>query len=238
MVTLGNFLFRYRNHIFPLVFLAIVFLDAPRYPWGSARLDRALDGVGILLAVVGQALRACVIGLAYIARGGRHGKVYADDLVTEGLFAHSRNPLYAGNICVFTGLFIILNSYVGWFMGIPAVLVAYWALVFAEEDFLRRKFGAAYEDYCRDVNRFIPSLTGLRATMSSMRFHWQRVIRKEYGSTWTWITVVIGLVLWQRVAVEGFEATRSAVPGYLAAWGAVTVLYALARYMKKTGRLS
>jgi len=237
MVVLGNFLFRHRNHIFPVVFLVIVFVDVPRYPMGNAQLDRVLDIAGILLAVAGQALRAAVIGLAYIARGGRHGKVYADDLVTDGLFAHSRNPLYVGNICVFAGLFVVLNSYLGWFVGIPAVLLAYWSLVFAEEDFLRRKFGVAYESYCRDVNRFIPSLNGLRSTMSSMRFHWQRVIRKEYGSTWTWITVVIGLLFWERVAVEGFEAVRSTASGYLVAWGIVTMLYGLARYLKKTGRL-
>ena len=237
LVTLGNFLFRQRNNVFPVVFLAIVFLDAPRYPWGSVGLDRALDAVGIGIAVLGQALRAAVIGLAYIQRGGRHGRVYAEDLVTDGVFAHSRNPLYVGNIMVFVGLFVVLNSYLGWALGIPAVLLAYWALVLAEEDFLRRKFGAPYEAYCRDVNRFLPALAGLGTTMSSMRFHWRRVIRKEYGSTWSWMTVVIGLLFWERVAVEGFETVRSDLPAYVAAWVAATLLYATARFMKKTGRL-
>jgi protein-S-isoprenylcysteine O-methyltransferase Ste14 len=237
LVGLGNFLFRYRNHVFPLVFVAIVFLDAPRYPFGRPGLDRALDAIGILIACAGQALRAAVIGLAYIQRGGRHGKVYAEDLVTDGLFAHSRNPLYVGNIGVFGGLFVVLNSYLGWLVGIPAVLVAYWALVLAEEDFLRRKFGAAYEEYCRDVNRFMPSLGGLHTTLSSMRFHWRRVIRKEYGSTWSWLTVVIGLLFWERLAVEGFDSVRGSMPTYVAAWGGVTALYAIARFMKKTDRL-
>ncbi len=237
LVGLGNFLFRHRNNVFPVVFLAIVVLDAPRYPLGRAGLDRAMDALGLALALAGQALRAAVIGLAYIQRGGRAGKVYAEDLVTDGLFAHSRNPLYVGNILVFVGLFVILNSSLGWIVGVPAVLVAYWSLVFAEEDFLRRKFGAAYEAYCRDVNRFLPSLRGLRETVGSMRFHWRRVIRKEYGSTWSWMTVAIGLLFWERVAVEGFASVRPDLPAYVAAWIAVTALYVLARFMKKTGRL-
>ncbi|MGH2570191.1 MAG: methyltransferase family protein, partial [bacterium] len=183
MVALGNFLFRHRNLVFPAVFLAIVLLDRPRYPAGSAAWDRALDAAGILCILAGQTLRVLVIGLDYIVRGGRGGKVYAEDLVTGGLFAHSRNPLYVGNIAIFLGLLAIVNSTLGWLAGVPAVLVAYWALVLAEEEFLRNKFGEPYEAYCRDVPRFIPSWKGLPTTIRSMSFDWPRVVRKEYGST-------------------------------------------------------
>jgi protein-S-isoprenylcysteine O-methyltransferase Ste14 len=236
-VTVGNFLFGHRNYVFPIVFLAIVLLDRPRYPFGAATWDRALDAVGILLILAGQGLRALVIGLAYIRRGGKDGKVYADDLVTNGIFAHSRNPLYVGNIAVFVGLFVVLNSPLGWIVGVPAVFVAYWCVVLAEEDFLRRKFGAPYEDYCRRVNRFLPSPKGLRATVSSMRFDWPCVIRKEYGSTFAWITALIGLLFWQRVAHEGLESVRADVPGFLLPWLAAAVLWGVARFLKKTGRL-
>jgi len=237
MVSLGNFLFRYRNAVFPVVFLGIVFLDPPRYPAGSAGWDRALDSLGILVALAGQSLRVLVIGLKYIARGGRHGQVYADDLVRGGIFAHSRNPLYVGNIAVFLGLFIVLNSWAGYLIGVPAVFLAYISIVRAEEAFLGAKFGESYRDYCREVNRFLPSLAGLRQTIASMKFDWPRVVRKEYGSTWTWISTVIGLLYWERGAVEGFESVRSSAPRYLAAWGALTLLYLIARVLKKTGRL-
>jgi len=235
IVAIGNFLFRYRNAVFPLVFMAIVFLDRPRYPLGSGTLDRALDVAGIALAVAGQALRALVIGLAYIRRGGKEGKVHADDLVQEGIFAHSRNPLYVGNALVFLGLFVVLNSWLGYLLGVPAMFVAYLSLVRAEEEFLAAKFGESYREYCRRVPRFLPKLAGLRGTVAGMQFDWARVVRKEYGSTWTWITVVIGLLFWERFSVEGPGSVRTT--GYVAAWVAVTVLYGVARFLKKTKRL-
>jgi protein-S-isoprenylcysteine O-methyltransferase Ste14 len=237
LVPLGNFLFRHRNAVFPLVFLAIVLLDSPRYLFGSPAWDRVMDGVGIAIAGAGQLIRIAVIGLAYIRRGGRDGRVYADELVTAGLFAHSRNPLYVGNMAVFVGLFVILNSRLGWLLGVPFVFVGYASLVRAEEDFLRRKFGAPYEDYCRNVNRFIPSLRGIRSTLSSMRFNWRRVVVKEYGSTWTWLTVVIALLFWERVVVEGVESIRGDAPAYVSCWLGVTFLYGVARFLKKSRRL-
>lgn len=237
VVRLGNFLFSYRNFVFPAVFLAIVLLDRPRYPFGSAAWDRVLDCVGIALAAAGQAFRALVIGLVYIRRGGKDGKVYADDLVQDGIFAHSRNPLYVGNIAVFVGLFVVLNSVLGYLVGVPAVFLAYISLVSAEETFLLGKFGDTYREYCRRVPRFLPKLSGLRETIRTQRFNWRRLIRKEYGSTWTWVTVVIGLCYWERLAVEGAEVARSSLEACLLAWGAITVAYGVARFLKKTGRL-
>jgi len=237
IVVLGNFLFRHRNYVFPTVFLAIVLLDRPRYPFGSAGADRLLDAAGILLAAAGQALRALVIGLQYVRRGGKDGKVYADDLVVEGIFAHSRNPLYVGNIAVFLGLFLVLNSWLGYVVGVPAMLVAYLALVRAEENFLLGKFGESYRDYCRRVPRFLPRWKGMGATLAAQRFDWKRVIRKEYGSTWAWVTAVLLLIYWERFAVEGADAAHAARPLLLLAWGAATVLYGAARFLKKTRRL-
>src|SRR5205823_6159785 len=72
--------------------------------------DLALDSVGVAVALAGQALRAVVIGLAYIKRGGRNKEITADRLVCEGVFAHSRNPLYVGNFLIVTGLLIMWNS--------------------------------------------------------------------------------------------------------------------------------
>ena len=237
LIALGNRLFLHRNSIFPVVFLAIVFLDRPRYPFGDASWDRILDLVGILLALSGQVIRALAIGLAYIDRGGKDGKVYATKLVQDGIFAHSRNPLYLGNILVFLGLFVVLNSRLGYLLGVPAVLVAYLSITLAEENFLRGKFGAEYVEYCKRVNRFLPSLRGLRTTLSSMRFDWLRVIRKEYGSTWTWMTAVVILLAWERLAVEGWTALRPDLPIFALIWGVIMASYLVVRFLKKTDRL-
>lgn len=238
LIRFGNFVFTGRNHIFPLAFLAIAAASTPLAPFGSERADLALDAIGLLVAVAGQTLRAMVIGLAYIRRGGKGKKIHADSLVQDGFFAHSRNPLYLGNMLVFLGLFLVLNSIVGYLVGVPFFYLAYLSMTLAEEEFLRMQFGDEYRAYFSRVNRFLPSLRGLGATMRSMTFDWGRLIRKEYGSTFLWITTALGLMVWESVARQGWGSVGTRARVLAAAWVTVLALYLLARYLKKTGRLS
>ncbi len=66
--------------------------------------------IGLIITVSGQVIRGATIGLAYIIRGGKNKKVYAEDLVTTGIFAHCRNPLYVGNILMLAGVGVLSNS--------------------------------------------------------------------------------------------------------------------------------
>ncbi|MDN5938433.1 MAG: isoprenylcysteine carboxylmethyltransferase family protein, partial [Salinisphaera sp.] len=204
---------------------------------GRPATDCWLDAAGVLVASLGQALRALVIGLAYIRRGGRNKAIYADDLVTDGFFAHSRNPLYLGNMLVYLGLFLILNSVVGWVAGVPFFLAAYLCITAAEEDYLARRFGAAYRAYCQRVPRFLPRLAGLGATTRGMRFQWRRLIRKEYGSTYAWTVTVLLLLAYERLLWSGSAASWAQLRWLALAWGLLTVLYVAARWLKKTRRL-
>jgi protein-S-isoprenylcysteine O-methyltransferase Ste14 len=238
LIRFGNFLFTGRNHIFPLVFLAIAAVSAPRAPFGSERADLALDAIGIGVALAGQTLRAVVIGLAYIRRGGKGKRIHADTLVQDGFFAHSRNPLYLGNMMVFLGLFLVLNSRLGYAVGVPFFYLAYLSITLAEEDYLRKQFGEPYVAYCRRVNRFVPSVHGLGATLRSMSFDWGRLVRKEYGSTFLWITTVLGLLLWEAAARHGWASVGHRARVLASAWVVALAGYLLARYLKKTGRLS
>jgi len=236
LVGIGNTLFRHRNHLFPLAFLVVLFADRPRYPFGSARADLVLDAIGIAIILSGQAIRALVIGLAYIQRGGRSGRVHADALVQEGVFAHSRNPLYLGNILVFVGLFVVVNSPAGWLIGIPAVLFSYVAIVAAEEAFLHQRFGAEYDAYCQRVNRFWPSWRGLRQTLEGFRFDWSRIVKKEYGSTFAWATTLLLVLAWERIANGDAAAVRSHWWRYAGIWLGLGAAWFAARRYKKSRR--
>src|SRR4026208_1568347 len=95
IVRIGNFLFHYRNGLFPAAYLLLVFPS--RALFENYRLALAL---GFFIAFAGQLIRALTIGLEYIVRGGRNRQVYADKLVQGGVFAHCRNPLYLGNYLI------------------------------------------------------------------------------------------------------------------------------------------
>jgi protein-S-isoprenylcysteine O-methyltransferase Ste14 len=229
----GNWLFRTRNTVFPLVMLVLFLGFKPRLAGGSLQSDSWLDWLGFSIAVSGQLLRAAVIGYAYIKRGGLNKKVHADTLVTEGFFNHARNPLYDGNLLILAGLFVIHNNPWVYFIGGIFFVTAYLAIVAAEEAFLAGKFGPEYLDYCARVNRWWPRLAGLSATMQGMEFNWRRVVIKDYASAATWMLMALLLVALERFvyARESFSL-QSCRPLILA--GAVLLaLVALVRVLKK-----
>ncbi len=76
-----------------------------------------------------------------------------DKLVTTGMFAHSRNPIYVSFLLFFGGLFFIY----------PNPLLAGIVLLFSffiprqicrEEAFLKAHYGRDYDDYCKRVGRY------------------------------------------------------------------------------------
>jgi hypothetical protein len=132
------------------------------------------------VVVLGLLIRAAVVGFAYIKRGGVKKKVYADNLVTDGLFGVVRNPLYVGNALIYIGVYLMHGHPVTMALGIVAFLFAYQCIVLAEENYLRGKFGPGFDDYCADVPRWWPRLGRLGASIEGMRFNLQRTVFYEY----------------------------------------------------------
>jgi protein-S-isoprenylcysteine O-methyltransferase Ste14 len=190
LVSAGAFAFKYRGYLLPVAVILFI-LPSPRL-----FADPALAGlIGFLVAVLGQVCRVITIGLAYIIRGGKDHKVYAEELVTSGLYSHCRNPMYVGNFFLLLGLAIASNSWLFTLVGIPLSLAMHKAIVAAEENFLRNKFGAQFDAYCARVPRWVPRLAGLGKTVSGMQFDWRRVVMKEYRAGFDWFSATALVVL-------------------------------------------
>ncbi|MCC6319416.1 MAG: isoprenylcysteine carboxylmethyltransferase family protein [Gemmatimonadaceae bacterium] len=237
LVTLGNFLFKTRDGLFPVVLIALIALSRPMLFHDNASQARIVDGVAVTIAALGQLLRVAVIGYRYIVRGGRNREVYAEGLVTTGFFSLSRNPLYVGNIMILVGLLLLWHSTLAIGVGIPLFLLAYRAIVAAEEAYLGRQYGAEYGAYCVRVPRWWPRLGGIRAATAGMTFNWRRVILKEYGSAAYWMAgAAVLLFLKARRYAEVDGSTVRTWP-YAAAVALVAVLWGAARWLKKSRRL-
>ena len=235
MIALGQFLFRFRNGIFPLAMVAALMLARPEYSFGHLSADLVTDLIGIALVIAGQALRMLTIGYDYIRRGGREGRVYADGLVEGGVFAHCRNPLYLGNILMAAGFLTIIGHGGLLAAGVPLVALVYAAIVAAEEDYLTKRFGERYADYCARVNRWIPDWSGLSASIGAMRFDWRRVVVKEYNTLFGVLSGLLVVQTWTRVVEQDLTQTR--LVWTLAAAGALIAAYLLVRRLKKTRAL-
>jgi len=93
--------------------------------------------------------------------GGRASLGLGGDLVLSGPYRWSRNPEYVGDIGALVGYALLCNSLM---ILVAAVLGASWFALapFAEEPWLRQRFGGRYDEYARKVPRFI----GLRRRLA------------------------------------------------------------------------
>lgn len=233
MVKIGNFFFHYRNGLLPVFFLLIL---VPSQELFSNPTIALCLGLGI--SIIGQLIRGLTIGLVYIIRGGQNRKIYAQDLVTTGIFSHCRNPLYVGNILVSVGMGVASNSVLFFSVITPLILFVYIAIVAAEENFLRNKFGAAYDEYTKDVNRWVPNLKGITKTFGSHNFAWKRVLLKEYNSTYT--GSLLGILLIMKAVYEHqdqYGDFQEKVLTFGIIIGALTLTYLFVRFLKKSQRL-
>lgn len=79
-------------------------------------------------------------------------------LVVTGFYRYVRNPMYVGFFAGWLGLWVVFGSANKATIAVAAVFVLCVVLfvLLYEEPILRKMFGADYEEYCRNVRRWVP----------------------------------------------------------------------------------
>ncbi len=106
--------------------------------------------IGIPLIVVGFGITF----YAYFDLGLENTYGADENLVTDGLYRYSRNPQYVASIMGYLGIGAAAGSWIVWGLVALAVLV-YSLMPLAEEPWLRKRFGEAYDDYRKTTPRFL-----------------------------------------------------------------------------------
>jgi protein-S-isoprenylcysteine O-methyltransferase Ste14 len=76
-------------------------------------------------------------------------------LVTSGPFRYSRNPLYLALTLAFLGLTLAINTWWGFVVLIPLLVVMDRGVIRREERYLEEKFGESYRHYRPEVRRIL-----------------------------------------------------------------------------------
>lgn len=101
----------------------------------------------------------------------------ADSLNTTGIYSLVRHPLYLGNFLMWLGV-SLLTCHAGFIL---LFVLAYWLyyerIMFAEEQFLRCKFGKRYLTWANRTPAIIPDFKSF--TPPRLPFSWKKVIKKE-----------------------------------------------------------
>ena len=130
------------------------FLIRARPQWNDWPAWKVLSAILVLL---GLGIRSLADGFA--GRHTRTEQIEAPRLSTGGLYSFVRNPIYLWSMLIGLGMVGLLSSWIALIPYFAVFAVFYFAVIPAEEQFLRRTFGHQYEEYCQNVPRLLPRLT-------------------------------------------------------------------------------
>ncbi len=155
-VDIRRRIFKYRSYT-PIPFLIVMVV--------FARPTVASLVAGFAVLVLGELVRFWGVSIAG-AETRTTGNVGGTFLITNGPFAYVRNPLYLGNMLLYAGIGIMSMALFPWLLAIAVVwfYVQYYLIVTKEEEYLAERFGAPYDEYRKDVRRFLPRLTPFRSS--------------------------------------------------------------------------
>ncbi|MBK9270293.1 MAG: DUF1295 domain-containing protein [Saprospiraceae bacterium] len=180
----GLWLFRYRGSL-PILLLVIgtlMYVRTVLYPnhfiLTGGPYETYYGYFCILVSLLGLYIRVITIGFVPKNTSGRNVAIQvADQLNTSGMYSVVRHPLYLGNFFMWLGPALMCGQL--WF--IIAFVLVYWLyyerIMFAEEQFLRGKFGDEYLQWSLRVPAFIPALSKYKK--SNLNFSWRKVLRQE-----------------------------------------------------------
>jgi protein-S-isoprenylcysteine O-methyltransferase Ste14 len=117
--------------------------------WVRITIAVALSVPAVLLVVLAYA----AFGREHVAKDSKHPE-QTKSLVTTGVFAHTRNPMYLSLLLVLLALAIVLSSPVALILVAGFVLYVHRFQVVPEERALHDTFGSEYDEYLSRVRRW------------------------------------------------------------------------------------
>jgi protein-S-isoprenylcysteine O-methyltransferase Ste14 len=187
LVRAGGRLFTWRTSLPLPIALALLLIPSAYPPWSFV-------WPGLALVAAGECIR--LWGVRQIGAISRTRSDRLGPLVATGPFALVRNPLYLGNITLWTGF--SLCAALPWMAPLVVLLLAlvYHAIVRWEEQLLESRLGASYRAYMASVPRWIPRINrrGSRplSRPSQPGFSWRDTLFSERG---TLIAIAAGFAL-------------------------------------------
>jgi len=224
----GNWLFK-RGSWLPVIVLVL----AAGYLFIANRsviyFNLTWELICILVSVAGELIRSYTVGHVPRNTSGRDViDQMADELNTSGVYSIVRHPLYVGNFLMWLGPVLFLRSVWCVIIFVLAFWIYYERIIFAEEQYLRRKFGEDYDTWAFRVRAVIPRFRNF--TRAHLPFSFRNVLKREYNSVANLFIVFAILDVIRNKAVTGKVYME---PLYITLLVAALVFWAVVRYMVK-----
>ncbi|MEA4916887.1 isoprenylcysteine carboxylmethyltransferase family protein [Proteiniphilum sp.] len=235
----GNWLFKHRSYL-PLIILligTILHLRSELYETfilEETPYEIYYERLCLLVSLSGLVIRIYTVGYTPSNTSGRNTKgQLADSLNTTGIYSLVRHPLYIGNFFMWFGAILTTGNF--WFA--IAFILAYWVyyerIMFAEEQFLRKKFGTAYIEWAEKTPAFIPSFNRKKFIKPKYRFSWKKVLKKEKNG----LAAILLIFTFFNVTGELIDRDTDFDYWILALTLLTGLMYLILKYLKKYTRL-
>jgi protein-S-isoprenylcysteine O-methyltransferase Ste14 len=177
----GNWLFKRRSWL-PATFIVLGLIVMYLTNRQAIIFSMTEELIFLVVSLFGEAIRIYTVGYAPKNTSGRNtaaGQI-ADELNTTGIYSLVRHPLYVGNFFMWLGPVLFVRTPVFIVFFILIYWLYYERIMFAEEQFLRNKFGEAYDRYSEKVRAVLPRLRGF--VKPALPFSFKSILRREYNS--------------------------------------------------------
>lgn len=190
-MNIRNFFFKYRSYTPLPLAVGILYFSSPNH---------AVLGVGTVLLVLGEFIR--IWSVRYAGGATRTTAVGAPFLCTSGPFSRVRNPLYIGNMMIYTSFVLIAgNENLLVMMGVTWTffIVQYGMIVSLEEKTLYNLFGDEYNIYRKNVSALIPRIYPWRGGISTKPNHLLKTLKTEKRTLQNIMLVLLLIILRNQV---------------------------------------
>ena len=135
--------------------LSLLLIIGIGYLEGGSLLPFPWQYLGALPIIIGVAMAAQ--GSRLFAKAGTNIIPFTEStaLVTTGVFAFSRNPMYTGMVLALAGTAVIMNGALPWLVILAFAAILRGFFIRTEERLMEQTFGEAYTAYKTRVRRWI-----------------------------------------------------------------------------------
>jgi protein-S-isoprenylcysteine O-methyltransferase Ste14 len=231
----GNWLFQRRSFLpiiicIPLLIIYVIQIAIYKQMCYS-ELQTFLE-IGFAISLIGLIIRIYTIAYTAHNTSGRNtANQVADSINTTGIYSIVRHPLYFSNYIIWLGVFISVGNV--YFIVILSLIfwIYYERIMFAEEQYLRKKFQKNYTNWANSTNAFIPNFKNFKKPQTN--FNHKKVIKKEKDGL---VSIAIVFTVLDTISqLLIFQTIRFYY--WISIFGVIFIAYLAIRYLKYHSKL-